>query len=120
LHSYRELVAWQKAVDLVTSVYSITKGFPGNEVYGLASQMRRSAVSVPSNIAEGQGHAIKGGVHPVSMSRPWIALWIRNPTRHCGKVGLRYTRGRGACNLEGYRDCTHTERLVNVTRNLEP
>ncbi len=60
LRSYRELIAWQKSVELVTQIYSITKEFPRDEIYGLTSQLRRSAVSVPSNIAEGQGRATKG------------------------------------------------------------
>jgi four helix bundle protein len=60
VRSYREVVVWQKAVALVTDVYSITKGFPRDEIYGLTSQLRRSAVSIPSNIAEGQGRATKG------------------------------------------------------------
>jgi four helix bundle protein len=53
--SYRELVAWQKAMDLVEVVYRSTACFPKEEMYGLTSQVRRSAVSIPSNIAEGQG-----------------------------------------------------------------
>jgi four helix bundle protein len=53
--SYRDLVAWQKAMDLVTAVYRLTASFPRGEIYGLVSQMRRAAVSIPSNIAEGQG-----------------------------------------------------------------
>ena len=53
--SYRDLVAWQKAMDLVTAVYRLTASFPREEIYGLVSQMRRAAVSIPSNIAEGQG-----------------------------------------------------------------
>ena len=60
LRSYRELIAWQKAVDLVTEIYAITREFPRDEIYGLTSQLRRAAVSVPSNIAEGQGRATKG------------------------------------------------------------
>jgi four helix bundle protein len=52
---YSELIAWQKAVDLVESVYKATASFPREEIYGLTSQVRRAAVSVPSNIAEGQG-----------------------------------------------------------------
>lgn len=52
--SYRDLLVWQKAMVLVRDVYSLTKLFPREELYGLASQLRRAAVSIPSNIAEGQ------------------------------------------------------------------
>jgi four helix bundle protein len=52
--SYRELIAWQKAMDLVTEIYRATSSFPREEQYGLTNQLRRAAVSVPSNIAEGQ------------------------------------------------------------------
>jgi len=57
---YRDLIAWQKAMDLVAHVYYITKSFPDEEKFGLVSQMRRCAVSVPSNIAEGQSRNSKG------------------------------------------------------------
>ncbi|MGE5610409.1 MAG: four helix bundle protein [Bacillota bacterium] len=52
---YRDLVVWQKAMDLVEAVYRATRSFPKEEVYGLMGQLRRCAVSIPSNIAEGQG-----------------------------------------------------------------
>jgi four helix bundle protein len=55
MQGHRELVVWQKAMDLVVAIYKITQSFPKTEVYGLASQMRRAAVSVPSDIAEGHG-----------------------------------------------------------------
>lgn len=51
--SHKDLIAWQEAMRLVEMVYLRTAGFPREEIYGLAAQMRRSAVSVPSNIAEG-------------------------------------------------------------------
>jgi four helix bundle protein len=51
--SYKDLIVWQKAMDLVMLVYELTKGFPKEETYGLMNQLRRAAVSVPSNIAEG-------------------------------------------------------------------
>ena len=54
LQSYKELIVWQKSVDLVERVYIVTAEFPKEETYGLVSQMRRAAVSIPSNIAEGQ------------------------------------------------------------------
>ena len=53
IKSYRELIAWQKALDFVEAVYKPTAAFPREEIYGLTSQLRRSAISVPSNIAEG-------------------------------------------------------------------
>jgi four helix bundle protein len=53
--SYKDLVAWQKAMDLVTATYRATAHFPKEEQFGLTSQLRRAAVSIPSNIAEGQG-----------------------------------------------------------------
>ena len=57
---YQDLIAWQKAIELVTEIYRASSGFPRDEVYGLTSQLRRAAVSVPSNIAEGQGRASSG------------------------------------------------------------
>jgi len=54
---FRDLVVWQKSMQLAVTVYDLTKHFPREEIYGLTSQMRRSAVSIPSNIAEGQGRA---------------------------------------------------------------
>lgn len=53
LKSYKELIVWQRSIDLVKEVYAITRGFPRDETYGLTIQIRRAAVSIPSNIAEG-------------------------------------------------------------------
>jgi four helix bundle protein len=58
--SFRELVVWQRSMELATTIYRLTSGFPKEEMYGLTSQLRRSAVSVPSNIAEGQGRLSSG------------------------------------------------------------
>jgi four helix bundle protein len=52
--TYRDLVLWQKAMQFVTDLYRVTREFPREELYGLTSQMRRAAISIPSNIAEGQ------------------------------------------------------------------
>ncbi|WP_289021988.1 four helix bundle protein [Desulfobacter postgatei] len=54
-YRYKRLVVWQRAMALVVRVYKATESFPKHEQYGLISQMRRSAVSIPSNIAEGHG-----------------------------------------------------------------
>ena len=55
IESYQDLLVWQKAMDLVVECYRLTQRFPPNEQYGLTSQIRRAAVSVPANIAEGFG-----------------------------------------------------------------
>lgn len=60
MQSYKELLVWQGAMDLASATYRTTRLFPKEEMYGLISQLRRSAVSVPSNIAEGQGRATTG------------------------------------------------------------
>jgi four helix bundle protein len=55
IKSYKDLFIWQKSMLLVMNIYEITKVFPNSEIYGLTSQLRRSAISIPSNIAEGYG-----------------------------------------------------------------
>jgi len=60
VRSYRELKVWQKGIELVKLTYGLTKSFPKSETYGLVSQMQRAAVSIPSNIAEGQGRQHTG------------------------------------------------------------
>ena len=55
IKTYRDLVVWQKSMALVTEIYKATKSFPKDEIYSLISQMRRCAISIPSNIAEGFG-----------------------------------------------------------------
>ena len=60
IQSYRDLIVWQRAMELVVDVYGMTRSFPECERYGLSSQLRRSAVSIPSNIAEGQGRLTRG------------------------------------------------------------
>ena len=60
VRSYRDLIAWRKAMALSTDVYRCTESFPKAELYGLTAQLRRAAVSIPSNIAEGQGRVSTG------------------------------------------------------------
>lgn len=61
MKSFRELTVWQKSFQLVVLIYKTTNNFPSSELYGLTSQIRRAAVSIPSNIAEGQsrGHILE-------------------------------------------------------------
>jgi four helix bundle protein len=59
-HRYEDLIAWQKAKTFASEIYRATEPFPKTEIYGLTSQLRRAAVSVASNIAEGQGRLTRG------------------------------------------------------------
>lgn len=60
MHNLKELKIWNKSIELATEIYKVTSTFPKEETYGLTSQIRRSAVSIPSNIAEGAGRNSKG------------------------------------------------------------
>ena len=67
--SYRDLLVWQKAMRLVTDTYKMTESFPKSEIFGLTSQLKRAVVSVPSNIAEGQGrYSVKEFIYHLSVA----------------------------------------------------
>jgi four helix bundle protein len=70
IKSYRDLLVWQKSMDLVVVSYEVAKRLPHNENFGLISQIQRAAVSIPANIAEGHGRRHRGDyLHHLSMSR---------------------------------------------------
>ncbi|SRR6266851_254652 len=70
IRHYQELIVWQKAMDLVVFTYKITAGFPREELFGLSLQLRRAAISIPSNIAEGQGrNTTKDFLHFLAVAR---------------------------------------------------
>src|SRR5438034_11347896 len=74
MKSFRELRVWQKAIDLVEKIYLLTRDFPKQETYVLTSQVRRAAISIPSNIAEGHTREhIKEYLHHLSMSQASLA-----------------------------------------------
>ncbi len=63
IQTYKDLIVWQRAMGLVKAIYELTEKFPKSEIYGLTSQMRRCAVSIPSNIAEGRRRGSKKDYH---------------------------------------------------------
>jgi four helix bundle protein len=68
--SFKDLIVWQKGIELVNDIYSITRSFPKEELYCLTSQIRRSAISIPANIAEGWGRGTtKDYMHFLIISR---------------------------------------------------
>ena len=88
MRKHHELKAWQESMELVKGIYRVTQSFPKEELYGLVSQMRRSAVSVPSNISEG---AARGGSREFIqflMDRQRISERTRNPAADFAGPGL--------------------------------
>ena len=63
MKNFKNLIVWQKSMELVKNIYDITNSFPNSEIYGLTSQIRRSAISISSNIAEGAGRGKKEMSH---------------------------------------------------------
>ncbi len=114
--NYRDLVAWQRAMDLVEGVYGLARRLPSDELFGLISQMRRAVVSVPSNIAEGEGRnspndfarflAIANG----SLREVETQLFIA--------VRLKYLANDDITNAISL--CEETGRIINgLKRNLQ-
>src|ERR1700685_826850 len=68
--SFRDSIAWQRAMDLSHEIYQVTRSFPKEEIFGLTNQLRRASVSIASNIAEGQGRLTQGEfLHFLGMAR---------------------------------------------------
>ena len=85
---FKDLIVWQKAMDLVADVYRATDSFPRREVYSLTDQIRRAAVSVPSNIAEGQAHySRREFLHFLRHAAGSLAELETQPVA-CGTIGI--------------------------------
>ena len=70
INSFEDMVVWQKGIDLVQLIYRFTKSFPKEELYALSDQMRRAAISIPSNIAEGQQrNSLNEYIHFLSIAK---------------------------------------------------
>ena len=102
--SYRDLMVWQKSILWVTEIYRITKSFPVDERFGLTSQLRRAAVSVPSNIAEGQAR----------LSAPDFRKFLGQARGAFGEVE---TQLEIAAEL-GYLNATKAKELVERTSEV--
>ena len=89
--SFKDLIVWQKAYRLVLKIYKITKDFPKSETYGLAQQMRRAAVSLPSNIVEGYGRRHKAEYNQF-LSMAYGSL-LELETQYLLAIDLEYAKG---------------------------
>jgi four helix bundle protein len=104
VQSYRDLTVWQKAMDFVVECYRSCEKFPRTEQYGLCSQLQRSSVSIPSNIAEGQGrNSIKEFLHHLSISY--------------GSLMESETQIQIACRL-GYITQDHQQQRLNQAEEI--
>ena len=85
---YSDLLVWQKSMDLVADVYKLTAEFPADERFGLTSQIRRAAVSIPANIAEGHGRKSSGAfINHISIAL-WLNHGIGNTFANCTSTGI--------------------------------
>jgi four helix bundle protein len=110
-HSYKDLVVWQKATALAVQVYKATDCFPRREIYGLTSQLRRAAVSVASNIAEGQGRLTRGEfLHFLGQSRGSL---LELQTQLVISVELKYMSKEQLQELE-----TRTSEVLRLLNGL--
>ncbi len=116
IKDYRDLVVWQEAMDLAVAVYGLASGFPDSERFGLSTQIRRAAVSVPSNIAEGFGRA----------SRPSFIQFLRIAQGSLKELETQLELARlldfGSQELPGQllADCERLgKRLVTLVRSLQ-
>ena len=116
IRDYRDLIVWQEAMDIAEAIYVVTRGFPREEMYGMAAQMRRCSASISANIAEGFGRAQR---------RPFIQFLriaqgslkeLETHTMLCGRVGL-LTREQAAGLEPSYTRLG--KRLVSFVRSLE-
>ncbi|OGQ96748.1 MAG: four helix bundle protein [Deltaproteobacteria bacterium RIFOXYD12_FULL_57_12] len=105
MKTYRDLLVWQKAMNLVTQIYQVSRLFPSDEIYGLTSQLRRCAVSIPSNIAEGQGRNSSGE-------------FLRFLGIAQGSLCELQTQIEIACNL-GYIEKETFDNLYDASREIE-
>ena len=104
IFTYRELTVWQKSMQLVTDVYRSTQCFPRDETFGLTSQLKRAVVSVPSNIAEGQG-------------RDSQKEFVRHLSIAYGSLMEVETQLQIACNL-GYLTVSGLDHLLSSTAEV--
>src|SRR5882724_9913792 len=88
MRPHERLDVWNKAIDLVMSVYRATESFPKEERFGLTSQIRRAAVSIPANIAGGCSPRLSEGVHILSVKRAGFSQRTRDRTSDSAKVRL--------------------------------
>ena len=116
IRDYRDLIVWKEAMDIAEEVYVLTRGFPREELYGITSQMRRCAVSIPANIAEGFGRAQRRSFIQFLRIAQGSLKELETHTMLCTRIGL--LSQEQASKLEP-RFATLGKRLVSFVRSLD-
>src|SRR6476620_8766618 len=110
IHSYRDLLAWKQGMELVDQCYALTRGFPQFELYGLSGQIRRAAVSIPSNVAEG---ACRRGSTRAYLNHVSIALGSQGELETCIEIAVKQTYVSDATREKLIALVASTGRLLN-------
>ena len=106
---YRDLLVWQKAMVIAKAIYRVTDAFPQKEVYGLQSQMRRAAISIPSNIAEGHGRLDDGHFRQFLATSRGSLFELQTQLELA--AGLKYLDEKGVGEL--MQKCEEIARMIN-------
>jgi four helix bundle protein len=116
IRDYRDLIVWQEAMEIAESVYSLTRAFPREEAFGLTAQMRRAAVSIPSNVAEGFGRAQRKTFVQFLRIAQGSLKELETQAQLASRVGLLSTEDLSGLLVRSER---LGRRLVQFVRSLE-
>ena len=116
IRDYRDLIVWKEAMDIAESVYLLTRAFPRDELFGMTSQMRRSAASIPANIAEGFGRAQRRSFVQFLRIAQGSLKELETHAALCERVGLLPA---DELRMLEARCSTLGRRLVSFVRSLE-
>lgn len=106
--NFKELLVWQKSIDFVTEIYRTTETFPKTEIYGLVSQIRRAAVSIPSNIAEGNSRR----------SKPDYLQFLKISRGSCAEVETQLIISKNLNFLNESEYLELNERIIEISKML--
>ncbi|WP_137905047.1 four helix bundle protein [Chryseobacterium sp. 2VB] len=106
--NFKELLVWQRSIDFVTEIYRTTEAFPKDEIYGLTSQIRRAAVSIPSNIAEGNSRR----------SKPDYVQFLKISRGSCAEVETQLIISKNLKFLNENEHLKLNEKIIEVSKML--
>jgi four helix bundle protein len=109
IQSYKDLIVWQKAMELVVGIYKITENFPKEELYSLTSQLRRCAISIPSNIAEGSGRG----------TRKDYAQFLRVSLGSCNELSTQIEIAKRLSKTKIFSYCECEKLLEEISKMLK-